>query len=159
MKSRRLSFLSHKSKVQTVSNVNLVANMVSGAPPPPSSGAQDTLDTPLDLTYDIDKPIANHFSQAGHSIDTVRVKGLWLLFTDNARDRKDMESYLFEKLGSRIPKGINKKTFLKRIFLRPISLQLNCCVISIQMFSVLTTNLFCFSLFLIVTLTSCTLPF
>ena len=29
------------------------------------------------------------------------------LFTDNARDRKDMESYLIEKLGSRKSGGVN----------------------------------------------------
>ena len=42
-----------------------------------------------------------HFNRAGHSIHNVRVKGMWLLLTDNARDRKDMESYLTEKLVSR----------------------------------------------------------
>ena len=46
------------------------------------------------IMYHRDKPVASHFTQAGHSIHKVRVKGLWLLFTDNARDRKDMESYL-----------------------------------------------------------------
>ena len=44
-----------------------------------------------DITYHRDEPAANHFTQAGHSIHDVRVKGLWLLFTDNARDRKDMD--------------------------------------------------------------------
>ena len=57
--------------------------------------------------------IANLFNKAGHSIDTAHLKGLWLLFTDNTRDRKDMESYLFETLGSRLPKGINEKRFKK----------------------------------------------
>ena len=46
-----------------------------------------------------DKSVASHFNQAGHSIHNVRVKGLWLLFTDNARDRKDMESYLIGNQG------------------------------------------------------------
>ena len=56
-----------------------------------------------------DKLVANHFNQAGHSIHNIRVKGLWLLFTDNASDRKDMESHLIGKLGSRRPGGINEK--------------------------------------------------
>ena len=87
--------------------------MFSGAPSL-LSGSQDTcstLNTPLDLTYHIDKAINNHFNQAGLSVHTIRVKGLWLLFTDSARDRKERESYLFEKLGSRITKGINEKRF------------------------------------------------
>ena len=45
-------------------------------------------------------------NQAGHSIHSICVKGLWLLFTDNASDRKDMESHLIDKLGSRRPGGI-----------------------------------------------------
>ena len=54
-----------------------------------------------DIKYHRDKPVANHFNQAGHSIHNICVTGLWLLFTDNARNRKDMESYLIEKLSSR----------------------------------------------------------
>ena len=50
-----------------------------------------------DIKYHRNKPVANHFNQAGHTIHNIRVKGLRLLFTDNARDRKDMESYLIEK--------------------------------------------------------------
>ena len=46
---------------------------------------------------------------AGHSIHNIRVKGLWLLFTDNASDKKYMESHLIDKLGSRRPGGINEK--------------------------------------------------
>ena len=53
-----------------------------------------------------------HFKQAGHSIHNIRVKGLWLLFTDNASDRKDMEFHLIDKLGSSRPGGINEKLFL-----------------------------------------------
>ena len=45
---------------------------------------------------------------AGHAIHNIRVKGLWLLFTDNASDRKDMEFHLTDKLGSRRPGGINE---------------------------------------------------
>ncbi|WP_419619241.1 GIY-YIG nuclease family protein, partial [Thiolapillus sp.] len=73
-----------------------------------------TLDTRFkehlaDIKHHRDKPVANHFNQAGHSIHNIRVKGLWLLFTDNASDRKDMESHLIDKLGSRRPGGINEK--------------------------------------------------
>ena len=46
------------------------------------------------------------------SIHNILVKGLWPLFTDNASDRKDMESHLTDKLGSRRPGGINEKLFL-----------------------------------------------
>ena len=52
------------------------------------------------------KPVANHFNQTDHSI---RVKGLWLLFTDSVNDRKDMESHLIDKLGSRKPGGMNER--------------------------------------------------
>ena len=45
------------------------------------------------------------------SIHNILVKGLWPLFTDNASDRKDMESHLTDKLGSRRPGGINEKRF------------------------------------------------
>ena len=73
-----------------------------------------TLDTRFkehiaDIKYHRDKPVANHFNQADHSVHKVHVKGLWLLFTDNASDRKDMESYLIENLGSRKLGGINEK--------------------------------------------------
>ncbi|WP_419617951.1 hypothetical protein, partial [Thiolapillus sp.] len=44
-----------------------------------------------------------------HSIHNIHVKGLWLLFTDNASDRKEMESHLIDKLGSRRPGEINGK--------------------------------------------------
>ncbi|WP_419627796.1 GIY-YIG nuclease family protein, partial [Thiolapillus sp.] len=76
-----------------------------------------TLDTRFkehlaDIKHHRDKPVANHFNQAGHSIHNIRVKGLWLLFTDNASDRKDMESHLIDKLGSRRPGGINEKLSL-----------------------------------------------
>ncbi|WP_419640437.1 hypothetical protein, partial [Thiolapillus sp.] len=76
-----------------------------------------TLDTRFkehlaDIKHHRDKPVANHFNQAGHSIHNIRVKGLWLLFTDNASDRKDMESHLIDKLGSRRPGGINEKLYI-----------------------------------------------
>ena len=64
-----------------------------------------------DLKLHRDKPVANHFNQAGHSIQNIRVKGLWLLFTNNASDRKGMESHLIGKLGSRRPGVINEKLF------------------------------------------------
>ena len=41
----------------------------------------------LDIKYRRDKPVANYFNQAGHSIHNVHVKGMWFLFTDNARDK------------------------------------------------------------------------
>ena len=46
---------------------------------------------------------------AGYFIHNVRVKGLWLLFKDSARDRKDGESYPIEKPGSRKPGATNEK--------------------------------------------------
>ena len=55
------------------------------------------------------KPVANHFNQTGHTIHNFRVKGLWFLFTDSVNDRKDMESHLTDKLGSRKPGGMNEK--------------------------------------------------
>ena len=73
-----------------------------------------TLDTCINkhlanIKYNMDKPVANHFNQAGHCINNVWVKRLWPLFTDNARKRKDMESYLIGKPGNRKPRGINEK--------------------------------------------------
>ena len=62
-----------------------------------------------DIKHHRDKPVTNHFNQAGHSIHNIHVKGLWLLLMDNASDRKDMESYLIDKFGSRRPGGINDK--------------------------------------------------
>ena len=47
-----------------------------------------------DIKHHKGKLVANHFKQAGHCIHNVCVKGLWLLFMDNASDRKDMESHL-----------------------------------------------------------------
>ena len=70
--------------------------------------------TLADTKHHRDKPVANHFNQAGHSIHNIRVKGLWLLFTDNASDRKDMESDLIDKLGIRRPGGINEKLYKKK---------------------------------------------
>ena len=57
------------------------------------------------------KPVANHLIQAGHAIHNIRVKGLWLLFTDNTSDGKDMECHLIDKLGSRRPGGMKEKLF------------------------------------------------
>ena len=56
-----------------------------------------------------DKPVADHFNQTDHTIDSIRVKGLWLLFTDSVNDRKDMESHLIDKLGNRKPGGMNER--------------------------------------------------
>ena len=52
----------------------------------------------------------------GEKKNSIRVKGLWLLFTDNASEREDMESHLIDKLGSRKPGGINKKLFFFSFF-------------------------------------------
>ena len=60
----------------------------------------------VDIKHHRDKPVANHFNQAGHSIHNDRVKGPWLLFTGNASDRKDMEFHLIDKFGSRKPSGM-----------------------------------------------------
>ena len=62
-----------------------------------------------DIRYNRDKPVAIHFNSHGHSIQHVRVKGLWLMSNSNPRDRKDMESHLIDKLGTRHPNGINEK--------------------------------------------------
>ena len=37
------------------------------------------------------------------------VKRLWLLFTVNTRDRKDIESHLTDKIDSKRPGGMNEK--------------------------------------------------
>ena len=44
----------------------------------------------VDIKHHRDKPVANHFNQTGHPI-YICVKGLWLLFMDNASDKKGME--------------------------------------------------------------------
>ena len=62
-----------------------------------------------DIKHNRDKPVANHFNSPNHSVHHARVKGLWLMKTSNPKDRKDMESHLIEKLGSRNPLGLNEK--------------------------------------------------
>ena len=62
-----------------------------------------------DIKHWRDKPVANHFNQTGHIIHNIHVKGLWLLFTDSVNDRKDMESHLTDKLGSKKPAGMNER--------------------------------------------------
>ena len=47
-----------------------------------------------DIKHCRDKRVANHFNQTDHTIHNIRVKGLWLLFTDSVNDRKDTESHL-----------------------------------------------------------------
>ena len=51
----------------------------------------------------------NHFNQTGHTLHNIRGKGLWLLFTDSVNNRKDMESHLIDKLGSRKLAGMNER--------------------------------------------------
>ena len=70
-----------------------------------------------DVKYHRDKPVDIHFNQAGDSIHDVRVKGLWLLFTDNVRDRKDMESYPTEKTWQQKTRGNKCKTFFLMFYL------------------------------------------
>ena len=60
-----------------------------------------------DIKHHREKPVANHFNQA-RSVHDIHVKWLWVLFTDNASDRKDMETHLIDKLGSRTPGGMNE---------------------------------------------------
>ena len=62
-----------------------------------------------DIKHHRDKPVANHLNQGGCPIHNIHVKELWLLFTDNASDRKDMESHLIDKFGSRRPSRMNEK--------------------------------------------------
>ena len=62
----------------------------------------------VDIKHRRDKPVANLFNQTGHTIHNIRIKGLWLLFTDGVNDRKDMESHLIDKLGRRKPAGMNE---------------------------------------------------
>ena len=64
-----------------------------------------------DVKHHRDKTVTNHFNQAGHSIHNVRVLGLWLLFKDNTNDRKDMESHLIDKLGTRKPEVMNERPY------------------------------------------------
>ena len=73
---------------------------------PLTPASKNTLQT---LNTARDKPVANHFNQTDHTIHNIRVKGLWLLFTDSVNDRKDMVSRLIDKLGSRKPGGMNER--------------------------------------------------
>ena len=63
------------------------------------------------VNHRTEKPVTtgNQFNQTGHTLHNIRVKGLWLLFTDSVNDRKDMESHLTDKLSSRKPGGMNEK--------------------------------------------------
>ena len=81
-----------------------------------------------DIKYHRDKPVANHFNQVGHSIHKFRVKEMWPLFTDNARDMKGMESYLTEKLGSEQPGGINEKQPFKYYSSYISTIELKCSI-------------------------------
>ena len=56
-----------------------------------------------------DKPVADHFNETDHIIHSIRVNGLWLLFTDSVNDRKNTESHSIDKLGNRKPGGVNER--------------------------------------------------
>ena len=61
---------------------------------------------------DINVTWTNLLPTASTRLDTIHnvpVKGLWLLFTDNASDGKVMEYDLTEKFGSRKPGGMKEK--------------------------------------------------
>jgi len=63
-----------------------------------------------DIRYNRDKSVARHFNQSCHSLLNLRVRGLWLMKTDNVKLRKETESYFIERLATRSPHGINEKS-------------------------------------------------
>ena len=63
-----------------------------------------------DIQYNRDnKTVARHFNQPGHSVQNLRVQGMWLMRTDCAKQRKDTESYWIRKLNTFHPFGLNEK--------------------------------------------------
>ena len=61
-----------------------------------------------DIRHNRDKPIARHFNSSNHSIQDVRVLAIWKMFVTNTNTRKDMESHLISKLGTKTPLGLNE---------------------------------------------------
>ena len=54
-----------------------------------------------DLKHHMDKPVANRFNQAGHSIHNTHERTVVSVHGQCRKDRKDMNSHLINTLGSR----------------------------------------------------------
>ena len=52
--------------------------------------------------------VGPHFNSVGHNILDMRVMALWQCH-DLAVDRKDLETFFIQKLGTRFPNGLNRK--------------------------------------------------
>ena len=61
-----------------------------------------------DIKYNRQKPVAVHFNSAGHSVKSLRIKGIWQI-EGKTLDRKERESYLIKTLGTLSPAGLNEK--------------------------------------------------
>ena len=53
-------------------------------------------------------PVTEHFNQPNHTIHDVRVTGVCQLYR-NETNRRNTEMRIIDRLGSRYPRGINKK--------------------------------------------------
>ena len=54
-----------------------------------------------------DKPVAAHFNQPNHSLDDLQVMGIEKIHTNNAKWRKQRESYWIFTLDTMTPTGMN----------------------------------------------------
>ena len=61
-----------------------------------------------DIRHNRDKTVAHHFNASNHSVQDVRVLGIWKMFLFDTNARKDMEKHLIKKLGTKKPHGLNE---------------------------------------------------
>ena len=61
-----------------------------------------------DICHNHNKPVAQHFNSANHTIMDLKVKGLWQMHGDSF-ERKHMESHIIQRLGTMSPAGMNEK--------------------------------------------------
>ena len=61
-----------------------------------------------DIRHNRNKPVAQHFNSANHTIMDLKVKGLWQILGDSF-ERKHTESHIIQRLGTMSPLGMNEK--------------------------------------------------
>ena len=62
-----------------------------------------------DIKHSRPRPVALHFNTTHHDWQGIRVRGLWLMHNDDPGERKEMETRLIDKLGTRKPFGLNER--------------------------------------------------
>ena len=61
-----------------------------------------------DIRYNRPTPVGKHFNSTNHSVNDVRIKAIWQMFTSTT-DRQEVESQFIHLLGSTQPHGLNIK--------------------------------------------------